>query len=178
MPSEICFLYSMNVWLHFCAPSECKAKSSTKKSQGETVVWMAYFHVVSVMALYAALVASHVSMRPSLGAEDAKRLAVLDGIFWITALLASITGVALLMGAAGKPFEYYLQTPMFHAKATFFVVGLLAWIWPSIQIFRAAKQTKLGGTVSLSKGVKHIQRLLLVLFLVLPFMGLAMSKGF
>jgi putative membrane protein len=142
------------------------------------VLLVLYLHVVAFMLLYAALVSEHLLFKTRLDAATAKKLAIVDGIYGLAAVLTVITGVSLLFGSAGKPVEFYLQNPMFHAKATFFVVAALLSIWPSIRFFKGAQAAKKGAEfVEYPKAIAHLQRAQLVILLVLPFMGLSMARG-
>jgi putative membrane protein len=135
-----------------------------------------YLHYIGFMVLFGSLVMEHLLIKPSLSREEIKRLATVDAIYGISALLVFMTGVLKLM-KYGKGAEYYMSTWVFHAKLTLFIVAAFMSIMPTIKILKARKASTQNEQVELPKFIKHIVRLELLIIALLPLLAAMMARG-
>lgn len=141
-----------------------------------TEVIITYFHYISFIVLFAALVMEHMLFKPTVDSHTAKRLASVDAIVGISAAIVLLTGL-LKVFMVGKPAAYYMHTWIFHVKLTVFVVVALLSIFPTIK-FIQNRNTPEGSNATYPAVIKHILRLEMALFLLLPLLGVLMARGY
>ena len=138
-----------------------------------------YLHYISFMMLFAALVMEHLLIKPSMPRLELRRLAAIDAIYGISAIVVLVTGLLKVM-KYGKGPEYYMNTWVFHAKLTLFIVAVALSILPTIKILKAHKtaaQDNAGSDVTLPGFLKHVIRLELLFIALLPLLGAMMALG-
>jgi putative membrane protein len=136
-----------------------------------------YGHYLGFLLVFAGLVSAHLLVAPSLGGRALRKLANVDLVYLIGAVLVLGTMMAMLVGLGfGKGPKWYMQNGIFHAKLSLFVVVLLLSLGTSLFFQRNRKHAD-DAQVALPKRIKHIQRLQLLLVLVLPFLGLLLARG-
>lgn len=142
---------------------------------------LASLHHLAAFALVAIVACELVLLRPGLDAATAKRIAVLDGIYGLAALLLLVAGFGrVFLGIKGG--DYYLGSLAFWAKISLFVgVGLLS-IAPTLRFM--AWRRKVSGDPSFApqdvdvraaKRYIHAEAGLLVL---IPILAAAMARGY
>ena len=139
---------------------------------------ISYLHYLGFMTLFAALVAQHLLFATEVSRAEAIRLATLDGIAGIAALLILVTG-ALKVFAVGTPAAVYAQNPFFHAKVTLFVVIALLSIIPTRDFLVARKQARAATgdiTLHLPRRIVMIQRIELLGVALLPLLAACMVR--
>ena len=101
-------------------------------------------------------------------------IAVVDAIYGASALLTLVAGV-LLVAVVGKPAAFYLANPVFHIKATLFVVVALLSLYPTLLLVRASRCPD--ATVTLPKSAIMVVRVELLLLLIMPLLAVLMAAG-
>lgn len=136
-----------------------------------------YGHYLGFLVLFASLVAQHLLTARTIDGRQARRLARIDAVYGLSALIVIITGVLLASGHGfGKGFDYYLKNGVFHAKVTVF--GLIALLsLPPTLFFRRHRRATDGETIAVPRPIIMLQRVQLLLMLVLPLLGLLMARG-
>ncbi len=123
-------------------------------------VLTAYFHVLGIMSLMAALLAEYVTLQPNMTRLHVQRLALTDLIYGVTAGVVLLTGLSRLL-VFGKGASLYLGSPVFYLKvglelALLLVIPLLAVLMArGIGLGRSAGQA----TQDLQRGTALVERI-------------------
>lgn len=130
-------------------------------------------HFISIFALVAALITEHMLIKPKMTPAECAKIARVDMIYGIAAILVLIAGSMLLMGV-GKPSAFYLQNPLFHIKLTLFAAIALLSIYPTIFFIKNRNTTV---DVMLPRKIIMFNRMQLLLVFVIPIFASMMSRG-
>jgi putative membrane protein len=140
-----------------------------------TDAWLAIFHHLEVFGLLATLVAEVALLRPGLAAADVARLARVDGLYGMTAVLVVVAGISRLVWGA-TPWDFYSDNPTFWLKmAAFATVGLLS-IAPTMRYLRWRRD----GTAPTDAEVAAARRVVtveLAVFPLIPVFAALMARG-
>ena len=132
-------------------------------------------HFIGIMMLYSALFAEHLLIRKEMELAQFKKLAVLDAIFGLSALLMLGTGFMLWFYVGNMP-EFYTSNWVFHIKLSLFVFVALISLLPTIFFLRNRKSEQ--ATVLVSGKIIGFIRAELVILLCIPVVAASMAKGF
>jgi putative membrane protein len=141
-----------------------------------TTVLIEYGHYLGLAGLFAGLALELVLFRPRVDGATARRLAQVDAVYGLAAVLVLITGLLRLF-AGDKPAGYYGVNFIFHIKMTVFVVAVLLSVWPSVKFFggrRVVDDTE----HHYPAAVGVLLRVELALLLLIPLLAVMMSRGF
>src|SRR5690348_11513442 len=95
-------------------------------------LFLRYMHFISIFAIVGSLTTEHMLLKKELKRSEIDRLAKIDMVYGIAALVLLMAGLTLWLSGVGKPSIYYTKNWIFHTKLTFFlIVGLLS-IYPTI----------------------------------------------
>ncbi len=139
-----------------------------------------YFHVLSFMILFGALLVEHLLFRPEFTAGNARTLMRVDIVYGIAALATLSTGI-LRMIYYGKGVDYYMSSSIFIAKAMiFFAVAALS-IVPTAMFVSWRKDVKAGTRPVVDPRKQRLVIIMLRLeilgFLVIPLLAVLMARG-
>ena len=136
-----------------------------------------YGHYLGFLVLFASLVAEHLLTARTIDGRQARRLARIDAIYGLSALIVIVTGVLLMTGHGfGKGLDYYLKNGVFHAKVTVFVLIAALSLRPTLFFLRHRRAAD-GETIDVPRAVIMLQRVQLLLVPILPLLGLLMARG-
>jgi putative membrane protein len=136
-----------------------------------------YAHYLAFLVMFAGLVCAHLMTARSIDGRQARKLARLDLIYGLSAVLVIVTGVLLVVGHGfGKGLDYYLKNGLFHAKVTVFVLIVGLSVWPTIFFLRHRRAGD-DERISVPRSVIMLQRVQMLLVLVLPLLGLMLARG-
>ncbi|MBX2961157.1 MAG: DUF2214 family protein [Cyclobacteriaceae bacterium] len=141
-----------------------------------TELLLRYIHFISIFTIVATLVAEHLLLKKELTRSKISRLARIDGVYGIAALVLLGAGLTLWLGGFGKPTEFYSKNWIFHLKLSLFVcIGLLS-IYPTVFFL---KQRKGNGEekVIVPKAIFWMLRLELLLLFIIPLLAGLMAKS-
>jgi len=140
---------------------------------------VAYLHYLSIILTGGFLVGELVVCRPGLTSEQARRLPVIDIVFFVSALAALATGLLRLFFYA-KGVEFYVGNPFFWAKMALYVIIATLSIKPT-RTFIRWKRTLAGSGAAPSgdeiSGVRRFIHIELGLLVLLPLMAVLMARG-
>lgn len=141
---------------------------------------IAYLHFVSILALTGFLATEFYLCTRDLQAPNVKRLARVDLLYMIAAIVVLATGL-LRVFAVGKGAAFYLQNPVFYIKLALFVaVGLIS-IFPTLQFLRWNRALKAGEERILRDSdiatARRYITLELALLSLIPLMAVLMARG-
>jgi len=139
---------------------------------------IAYLHYLSILLTTGFLVGELVMCRPGLTAEQARRLVVIDIVFFATAMGALATGLLRLFFYA-KGVSFYTGNPFFWAKMALFVIIAALSIKPT-RTFMSWKRTVsagIGPDGDAIAGVRRFVHLELGLLALMPLLAVLMARG-
>lgn len=139
-------------------------------------VLVSYFHYLGFATLASALALELVHFRTEVSGAVARRLARIDALYGVAALVVLGTGLLRLL-VYGKPAAYFMQNGLFHVKMTLFVVAVLLSIYPTIQFIKN-RNTPEGGQAVYPGAISILMKIQLVILLVIPFLAVMMARGY
>ncbi len=143
-------------------------------------VLVVYLHFAAMILIAVFLAIEYLTCVPGLARGNAMRLARVDLLYMIAAVLALATGIARLAWF-GKGAGFYLHNPVLYIKLALFVaVGLMS-IPPTMQFVRWMRMFRTGaGAVAADFEVLRARRYVLaelVLFAFIPLLAVLMARG-
>jgi putative membrane protein len=139
------------------------------------VHWLAIFMMVVFLASEAALCRVE-----WLNARVVERLAKVDMIYGMSAVLVLLTGIARTYWGA-KGMGWYWSNPLLHVKVTLFVVIGLLSIKPTIVFLRWRKALRATGALPAEAEVRSTRRIVMIqahLLPVIPLAAVFLARGF
>ena len=140
------------------------------------LVLINYAHFLGLAGLFAALAVELAMFRPRVGGEVARRLARVDALYGLSALVALGTGL-LKVFDGDKPAAYFGANPLFHVKVTLFVVVLLLSVYPTVQFIRR-RRTAVEQEAIYPASIGVLLRIQLALLLAIPLLAVLMARGY
>lgn len=141
-----------------------------------TELLLRYVHFISIFTIAATLVAEHLLLKKELSRNEISRLARIDGVYGIAALVLLGAGLTLWLGGFGKPAEFYSKNWIFHLKLSLFVcIGLLS-IYPTIFFLKNRKGNP-EEVVAIPNKIFWMLRLELLLLFIIPLLAGLMAKS-
>lgn len=123
---------------------------------------LAALHLLAVLTLVVFLSSQAALCRAEwMNAAVVRRLARLDMIYGIAALVLLLTGLARLYWGT-KGMSWYVSQPLFHVKMTLFVLTALLSIKPSITFRRWARGLAAGQALPAAQEVQSTRRWIMV----------------
>lgn len=139
-----------------------------------TEIFFRYLHFIGIMALAGCLVIQHLILSSEITKEQLKKIAFIDIIYLISALLTLIGGLSLWLWV-GKEASFYSTNWIFHMKLSIFVLIALFSIYPTLFYIRAKKS--FDESIKIPKLIIMLIRMQLLLVFVTPFLGTLIAKG-
>ena len=96
-----------------------------------------------------------------------RRLAKLDMIYGITALVLLLTGIARIVWGA-KGLTWYVSQPLFHLKVLLFVVAAVISLRPTFTIRQWLKALNVAGTLPQPESVRFVRKWIMVQAHMIP----------
>ncbi|XAH23422.1 DUF2214 family protein [Xylophilus sp. GW821-FHT01B05] len=142
---------------------------------------LAYLHLIAIFTMIVFLASEAALCRADwLNAKVVARLARIDLVYGLAAMLVLATGLArIIWGVKGPGF--YGGNWLLHAKVGMFVVIALISIKPTLTFRRWAKAQQAGGALPAEAEIKATRRLVMVQAHLLPLIPLAavfLARGF
>lgn len=135
-----------------------------------------YLHFISIFAIVSSLVAEHLLLKKNLTRSAIGRIATIDAVYGMAALLLLTVGFTLWLGGFGKPTEFYSKNWIFHLKLTLFItVGLLS-IYPTIFFLKNRKGNP-EEVIAIPGKIFWMLRMELLLLFIIPLLAGLMSRG-
>jgi putative membrane protein len=139
-------------------------------------ITLRYLHFISIFGIVSSLVSEHLLLKKNLTRAEIGRIARVDAIYGISALLLLGAGLTLWFSGAGKPTVFYSKNWIFHTKITcFLIVGLLS-IYPTVFFIKARKGNQ-NESVEIPKSIFWMLRFELLLLFIIPLLAGLMAKG-
>ena len=135
-----------------------------------------YAHFIAVFMIVGAIFAEQFLIAKNLTRLEIKRIAKIDAIYAIGAVLVLIAGFALWFWI-GKPASFYSRNWIFHTKLTLFILLGLLSIYPTVFFLKNRKGNDLETVVPVPNMVILFLRLELLLIIIMPLLATMMSLG-
>jgi len=138
---------------------------------------LAYLHYLSIILTGGFLVGELVMCRPGMTSEQARRLASIDVVFFVSALAALATGLLRLFFYA-KGVGFYTGNPTFWMKMALYVIIAVLSIKPT-RMFMRWKRAAVGAlpTADEIAGARRFIHIELALLALMPLMAVMMARG-
>lgn len=141
-----------------------------------TELFLRYVHFISIFGIVGTLVSEHLLLKPEMTRTQIGRIARIDAIYGLSALVLLTAGLTLWLGGFGKPAEFYSKNWIFHLKITCFaIIGLLS-IYPTI-FFLKNRKGDASEMVQIPKLLFFMLRFELLLLFIIPMLAGLMSRG-
>lgn len=142
---------------------------------------LAYLHLLAILTMVVFVASEAALCRADwLNAKVVARLAKIDLVYGIAAVLVLATGVARIVWGVKGP-AYYGANWLLHAKVGLFVAIALLSIKPTLTFRRWARVQKAGGALPGATEIAATRRLVMVQAHLLPLIPLAatfLARGF
>lgn len=140
-----------------------------------TELLIRYMHFTGIIILSSMLIAENLMLTRNLNKAAIKKLAIIDGIYGMGAIITLIAGL-LLWFWVGKPGSFYSSNPIFHAKLGLFVFIAVLSIVPTIFFLKNIKSAQ--DSIVVPGYIIFITRLEVFLLFVLPLLAVLMARGY
>ncbi|MFZ1806588.1 MAG: DUF2214 family protein [Cyclobacteriaceae bacterium] len=139
-------------------------------------LFLRYIHFISIFGIVGTLVSEHLLLKPEMSRNELSRIAKIDAIYGLSALVLLTVGLTLWLAGFGKPTEFYSKNWIFHLKLTCFgAIGLLS-IYPTIFFVKNRKGNP-SEKVVVPKSILLMLRFELLLLFSIPLFAGLMSRG-
>ncbi len=108
---------------------------------------------------------------------EIKRIAKIDAIYGLGALLVLVAGLTLWFWV-GKPASIYSRNWLFHSKLTLFIILGILSIYPTIFFLKNKKGQDLDTNIDVPYTVILLLRLELIILFIIPALASFASLGF
>jgi putative membrane protein len=141
-----------------------------------TELFLRYLHFISIFAIVGALTAEHVLLKKTMTRAEIGKLARIDAVYGIAALVLLGAGLLLWLGSFGKPAGVYTKNWVFHAKLTLFAaIGLMS-VYPTV-FFLKNRKGEASESVTIPSSVFWLLRLEILLLFAIPLLAGLMARG-
>ncbi|MBL7856331.1 MAG: DUF2214 family protein [Cyclobacteriaceae bacterium] len=141
-----------------------------------TEIILRYVHFISIFTIVGTLASEHILLKNKMTREEIGRLAKLDAVYGIAALLLLGAGLTLWLGGIGKPTDFYSKNWVFHLKLTIFIfIGLLS-IYPTV-FFIKNRKGKRDEIITMPNIIFWMLRMELLLLVIIPLLAGLMAKS-
>ena len=141
-----------------------------------TEILLRYLHFLSILSIAGTLTAELMMLRPELTRKEIGRIAIVDSIYGLSAIILVVAGLTLWLGSYTKPAVYYSSNWIFMTKLTLVAMVALLSVYPTIFFLRNRKGNP-DETVTIPRAVVNSVRLEVMLLAVIPLLAGLMSRG-
>ncbi|MBF5002626.1 DUF2214 family protein [Diaphorobacter caeni] len=145
-----------------------------------TEALLAYAHILAILTMTVFLASEAALCRKEwMNAAVVERLARVDLIYGISAVVVLLTGVARTWWGM-KGAEWYWTQPLLHLKVTLFVVVALMSIGPTVRFLRWRRKLRATGELPSEVEIRNTRRLVMIeahLVALIPLAGVFLARG-
>lgn len=135
-----------------------------------------YVHYLAVFAIVGAIFSEQFLVSRTMSRSEIKRIARIDAIYGIGAILALIAGITLWIWV-GKPASFYSRNWIFHSKLTLFLVMAIASVFPTVFYLKHKKGNDLETQIDVPFYVILLLRLEMLIILLIPLLASFATVG-
>jgi len=142
---------------------------------------LAYLHLLAILTMVVFIASEAALCRVEwMNKAVVERLARVDMVYGIAAVLVLLTGVARTWwGIKGTP--WYWTNPLLHVKVTLFVVIGILSIFPTRTFLRWRRTVRAGGSLPAEAEIRKARRLVMIqahLLALIPLFAVFLARGF
>ena len=141
---------------------------------------LAYLHFIAIFTLIVFLTSEAALCRAQwLNAASLRRLAAIDRVYGIAALVVLATGFARTYWGV-KGFGWYWHQPLLHLKVGLFVVIGLMSIKPTVAFIRWKTALDATGSLPGAEEIKSVRRWVMIqahLLILIPLAAVFLARG-
>ena len=142
---------------------------------------LAYLHFLAILTMVVFISSEAALCRAEwLNAAVVERLARVDMIYGISAMVVLATGVARTWWGI-KGTAWYWSNPLLHLKLGLFIIVGMISIFPTLTYLRWRKALRSGGTLPSEAEVRKTRRLVMIqahIIAVIPLVAVFFARGF
>ena len=142
---------------------------------------LAYLHLLAILTMVVFISSEAALCRVQwLNAAVVERLAKVDRVYGIAAIMVLATGVARTVWGV-KGTAWYWTNPLLHVKLTLFIVVGVISIFPTLTYFRWRKALRATGTLPSETDIQKTRKLVMVqahLIALIPLVAVFLARGF
>ena len=139
-------------------------------------IFVRYLHFIGIITLAGTLISEHLLLKKELTRAEIKRIAIVDSVYGIAAMVVIGAGLTLWFGDIGKPSVYYSKNWIFHMKVTSVAIVALLSIYPTIFFVKNRKGDP-KEVVRVPAVVFMLIRISLLLLFIIPLFAVLMARG-
>ncbi len=141
-----------------------------------TEILLRYLHFLSILMLAGTLTAEMVLLKSELTRRQIGRIAIVDGVYGLAAVVLLIAGLTLWLGGYTKPSEYYTQNWIFLTKLGMVgAIGILS-IYPTVFFLRNRRGNP-EEMIAVPAFLRWSVRLEVMLLTIIPLLAGLMARG-
>ena len=141
---------------------------------------LAYAHILAILTMTVFLASEAALCRKEwMNAAVVERLARVDLIYGISAIVVLVTGVARTWWGM-KGSGWYWTQPLLHVKVTLFVVIGLMSIGPTVRFLRWRRNLRATGALPSDVEIRNTRRLVMIeahLIALIPLFAVFLARG-
>ncbi len=142
---------------------------------------LAYLHLLAILTMVVFISSEAALCRVQwLNAAVVERLAKVDRVYGIAAIMVLATGVARTVWGV-KGTSWYWTNPLLHVKLTLFIVVGVISIFPTMTYFRWRKALRASGALPTEADIQKTRKLVMVqahLIALIPLVAVFLARGF
>lgn len=140
-------------------------------------LFVRYAHFISILILFAMVVAENILVKPILKRKSITLLSKLDGLYGLTSITTVATGLTLWLWI-GKPADFYHNWIFYTKVGVITLVGILS-IYPTVFFIKQRSKSVDQDTeeIQLPSLVIQLVRIELLLLLIMPLLATLMAAG-
>ncbi|MFZ3118521.1 MAG: DUF2214 family protein [Variovorax sp.] len=142
---------------------------------------LAYLHLLAILTMVVFISSEAALCRVQwLNAAVVERLAKVDLVYGIAAIMVLATGVARTVWGV-KGTSWYWTNPLLHVKLTLFIIVGVISIFPTMTYFRWRKALRATGALPTEADIQKTRKLVMVqahLIALIPLVAVFLARGF
>lgn len=142
---------------------------------------LAYLHLLAILTMVVFISSEAALCRVQwLNAAVVERLAKVDLVYGIAAIMVLATGVARTVWGV-KGTSWYWTNPLLHVKLTLFIVVGVISIFPTMTYFRWRKALRATGALPAEADIRKTRKLVMIqahLIALIPLVAVFLARGF
>lgn len=142
---------------------------------------LAYLHLLAILTMVVFISSEAALCRVQwLNAAVVERLAKVDRIYGIAAIMVLVTGVARTVWGV-KGTSWYWTNPLLHVKLTLFIVVGVVSIFPTLTYLRWRKALRATGSLPTEAEILKTRKMVMVqahLIALIPLIAVFLARGF
>jgi putative membrane protein len=141
---------------------------------------LSVLHFLAVFVVVGTLAIELASVRPGMSRDTAQRIARIDGLYGLSAVILVVIGF-LRVYFGLKPPEFYFESHAFWTKLGLFILIALASVPPTIAFLRWSRSIKADAAFEVPAGaIANVRRWLhaeAALLVFIPILAAVMARG-